>query len=158
VVSRVVKDLYRLFGGHINSKGYRVLSDSIRVIQGDGVDTEAIRAILQALKADGYSAENIAFGMGGGLLQKPNRDDLSFAMKVSAICVDGVWRDVYKNPITDSHKRSKRGRLALTQGYESVRVEELGEREDLLQPIYRDGRLLKELSFDEVRRNKEKRC
>ncbi len=157
VILTIVKDLYRLFGGSINSKGYKVLSDSIRVIQGDGVDAEAIADILEALKADGYSAENIAFGMGGGLLQKPNRDDMSFAMKVSAICVDGVWRDVYKNPITDSHKRSKRGRLALTQGYESVRVEELEQREDLLQPIYRDGRLLKELSFDEVRMNLRKR-
>ena len=157
VVSTIIKDLYRLFGGSINSKGYKVLNDSIRVIQGDGVDIEAIADILEALKADGYSAENIAFGMGGGLLQKPNRDDMSFAMKVSAICVDGVWRDVYKNPITDSHKRSKRGRLALTQGYESVRVEELEQREDLLQPIYRDGRLLKELSFDEVRMNLRKR-
>ncbi len=152
VVSTIIKDLYRLFGGSINSKGYKVLNDSIRVIQGDGVDIEAIADILEALKADGYSAENIAFGMGGGLLQKPNRDDMSFAMKVSAICVDGRWRDVYKDPITDSHKRSKRGRLALTQEYETVRVEELGEKTNLLQPIYRDGRLLKELSFDEIRR------
>jgi len=51
---------------------------------------------LEILKVEGFSADNIAFGMGGGLLQQPNRDDFRFAIKASAICVDGEWRDVYK--------------------------------------------------------------
>jgi len=72
-------------------------------------------------------------------------------MKASAIRVDGEWRDVYKDPVTDSGKRSKRGRLALTLDFETVRVEELGERENLLVPVFRDGKLLKDYSFDEVR-------
>ena len=66
------------------------------LIQGDGVDKEAIKEILEILKVEGFSADNIAFGMGGGLLQQPNRDDFRFAIKASAICVDGEWRDVYK--------------------------------------------------------------
>jgi nicotinamide phosphoribosyltransferase len=72
-------------------------------------------------------------------------------MKASAICIDGAWRDVYKDPITDSGKRSKKGRLALTENFETVRIEELDGRENLLQPVFKNGKILKEFSFDEVR-------
>ena len=153
IVLEIMKRVYEAFGGYKNSKGYIVLDDSVRIIQGDGVDTEAIRDILEILKNEGFSADNIAFGMGGGLLQKPNRDTLRFAMKASAICVDGEWRDVYKDPITDVGKRSKKGRLALTEEFETVRVEELGERESLLEVVFRNGELLREVCFDEVREN-----
>ncbi|CAA6818606.1 MAG: Nicotinamide phosphoribosyltransferase (EC [uncultured Sulfurovum sp.] len=152
IVLEVMKRVYKTFGGYKNSKGYIVLDDSVRIIQGDGVDKEAIKEILEVLKNEGFSADNIAFGMGGGLLQEPNRDDFRFAMKASAICVDGEWRDVYKDPVTDSGKRSKRGRLGLTKDFETVRVEELGDRENLLVPVFRNGKLLKEFGFDEVRR------
>jgi len=150
IVLEVMKRVYEAFGGYKNSKGYIVLDDSVRIIQGDGVDKEAIRDILEILKNEGFSTENIAFGMGGGLLQAVGRDDFRFAMKASAICVDGEWRDVYKDPITDSGKRSKRGRLALSCDFETFRVEEL-EGENLLVPIFRDGVLLRDYSFDEVR-------
>jgi len=151
IVLEVMKRVYEAFGGYKNSKGYIVLDDSVRIIQGDGVDKQAIKEILEILKNEGFSADNIAFGMGGGLLQAVGRDDFRFAMKASAIRVDGEWRDVYKDPVTDSGKRSKRGRLGLTQSFETVRVEELGERENLLVPVFRDGRLLKDYTFDEVR-------
>jgi nicotinamide phosphoribosyltransferase len=149
IVLEVMKRVYEAFGGYKNTKGYIVLDDSVRIIQGDGVDKEVIRDILEILKNEGFSAENIAFGMGGGLLQAVGRDDFRFAMKASAICVDGEWRDVYKDPITDSGKRSKRGRLALTESFETVRLEEL-EGENLLKPVFRDGVLLRNYSFDEV--------
>ena len=151
MVLEVMRRVYEKFGGYTNSKGYIVLDDCVRIIQGDGVDKFAIKDILEVLKQNGFSADNIAFGMGGGLLQHPNRDDFSFAMKASAIRVDKEWRDIYKDPISDSRKRSKRGRLALTSNFETIRLEELGDRENLLKPIYRDGKLLVESSFDEVR-------
>ncbi len=156
VVREVMELAYDRFGGTVNAKGYKVLHPSVRIIQGDGVDGEAIGQILALLAEDGFSAENIAFGMGGALLQKPNRDTLSFAMKASAIMIEEAWHDVYKDPVGDSRKRSKRGRLALTEALETVRVEELDGRTDLLQPVYRNGKLLKELSFDEVRANSNK--
>ena len=68
------------------------------------------------MAARGLSAENVAFGMGGELLQNVNRDTLKFAMKASAIEIGGHWSDVYKDPVTDAGKRSKRGRLALSCG------------------------------------------
>jgi nicotinamide phosphoribosyltransferase len=90
--------------------------------------------------------------MGGGLLQAVGRDDFRFAMKASAICVDGEWRDIYKDPITDVGKRSKRGRLGLTRSFETVRLEELGDRENLLRVVFRDEILLREFSFNELRK------
>jgi len=151
IVLEVMKRVYAEFGGYKNAKGYIVLDDSVRIIQGDGVDKEAIKKILKILKVEGFSADNIAFGMGGGLLQQPNRDDFGFAMKASAICVDVEWKDIYKDPVTDVGKRSKRGRLALTLSFETVRLEELGSRENLLEVVFRDGELLNDYSFDEVR-------
>lgn len=108
VVLEVVKLLDAKFGHTVNSKGYKVLNN-VGVIQGDGINTREIFRILQALELAGYSADNVAFGQGGALLQQVNRDTLRFAMKCSAIMVNGEWRDVYKDPVTDSGKRSLRG-------------------------------------------------
>ena len=154
MVLEVMKRVYKAFGGYKNTKGYIVLHDCVRIIQGDGVDKESIQEILEALKQEGFSADNIAFGMGGGLLQAVGRDDFRFAMKASAICVDGIWRDVYKDPVSDVGKRSKKGRLALTESFETLRVEELGDRENLLKAVFRDGKLLKDYVFDEVRKER----
>lgn len=110
VVRKVVATLANRFGVDLNAKQYKVLKN-VRVLQGDGISAKSVEQILDALAKDGFSAENIVFGMGGGLLQSVNRDTLKYAMKASAIRVDGAWRDVYKDPITDAGKKSKRGLL-----------------------------------------------
>ncbi|MCY0964061.1 nicotinate phosphoribosyltransferase [Parathalassolituus penaei] len=154
VVPQALENLMDKFGYHTNSKGYRVLPDCIRLIQGDGVSLRSIEAILAALEARGISADNLAFGMGGELLQKVNRDTQKFAMKASAICVQGEWRDISKDPITDPGKRSKRGRLALIRSngqYQTIREDQLGLQPNLLVPVFRNGELLVQYSFDEIR-------
>lgn len=154
IVPEVLERLYAAFGGRVNAKGYRVLSDCVRVIQGDGVDVTTIPVILESVKQAGFSTENVAFGMGAGLLQKVDRDTLSFAMKASAIRVHGQWRDVYKQPVTDPGKSSKRGRLAVVRtdsGIETIREDALAGRENLLRPVYRNGELLVDDDFDIVR-------
>jgi nicotinamide phosphoribosyltransferase len=104
-----------------------------------------------------WSAENIAFGMGGALLQKLNRDTLKFAFKASEITIDGQPHPVFKNPKTDPGKASKRGRMKLIQvygpdgmSYKTVSLDEPGE--DQLVEVFRDGEILKNYSFDEVRK------
>ena len=75
-------------------------------------------------------------------------------MKASAISINGQWRDVYKDPITDPGKRSKRGRLALVrddEGYQTVRESELGNRQNELITVYRNGDMLNQITFDEIR-------
>lgn len=155
VVTETIERLMNKFGYVINSKGYGVLPDYIRVIQGDGISQQSIEAILAAMKKRQQSADNIAFGMGGELLQKINRDTMKFAMKASAAKVDGVWRDVYKDPVTDQGKRSKKGRLAVTRdemdNIITVRKDDLGTRTNLLQTVYKNGQLIQEVNFDQVR-------
>ncbi len=156
IVTETIEKLIRVFGCTVNSKGYRVLPDCVRVIQGDGVSLQTIEAILEAMALRKQSAENIAFGMGAELLQKVNRDTLKFAMKASAAKVEGLWRDVFKDPVTDSGKRSKKGRLAVCVNpnsgeWETVREGELHGRENLLLPVYRNGALLINWQFDDIR-------
>lgn len=154
VVCKAIQKLMDKFGYTKNAKGYRVLPPHIRVIQGDGISLQSIRSILFSMELKGLSAENVAFGMGGALLQKIDRDTLKFAMKASAVMVHGDWRDVYKDPVTDPGKTSKKGRLAVVQdddGYHTIRHDDLGTRNNLLRPVFRDGRLLVDDDFEMIR-------
>lgn len=157
VVSKVAHILGEKFGTTINSKGYKVLKN-VRIIQGDGVNQNSIKAILQRLKDEGFSASNIAFGIGGSLLQKIDRDTLRFAYKCSAIVVDGAWRDVYKQPITDRGKNSKKGRLDLifrNGNYETVKLEaddQIAAEHSAMRVVYENGELLIDENLDEIRR------
>jgi nicotinamide phosphoribosyltransferase len=154
IVHRTIEQLMAAYGSTTNAKGCRVLPPCIRVIQGDGVEEASIDAILARLEAARISAENVVFGMGGGLLQKCNRDTLRFAMKCSAAEVDGAWRDVMKRPATDLSKASKAGRLSLVArpdgGFETVRTDALAGREDLLRPVFRNGEILRTHAFADI--------
>lgn len=147
--------LGEIFGYSTNAKGYRVLNPAVRVIQGDGVTPDSIGIILDRMLARGWSAENIAFGMGAGLLQKVNRDTLRFAMKANArLDFEGNWTGVNKDPKTDPGKASKRYRQAvvLEDGKPiAVPLKDLGERENLMQPVWENGTLLKDWSFTQIR-------
>lgn len=157
VVSRVTHLLAEKFGADTNSKGYRVLRN-VRVIQGDGVNPHSIAAILDRLLSEGFSAGNIAFGMGGALLQKCDRDTLQFAYKASAAKVAGVWRDVYKDPVTDAGKRSKRGLLGVIEKDGALQTAAVREADfqpetglNQLQPVWRNGELLRDEPLASIR-------
>lgn len=155
VVTETVERLMNKFGYEVNTKGFRVLPECIRVIQGDGISQHTIEAILEAMKLRKQSAENVAFGMGGELLQKINRDTMKFAMKASAAKIEGLWRDVYKDPVTDRGKRSKKGRLAVIRtsdgDIKTIREQDLGQRNNLLVPVFKNGQILKDYDFEQVR-------
>ncbi len=159
IVLDVIQRLMEAFGTTVNSKGYHVLPPCVRVIQGDGVTADSIREILSVLTENKIAADNIGFGMGGALLQGLNRDTLKFAMKASAAKVAGLWRDVYKDPVTDPGKQSKRGVLALRRDahnrFETVRQVDCNPHDNLLVPVFRDGKILRHWNFSEVRRRSE---
>lgn len=153
------------FGYVVNNKGYKVLN-KIRIIQGDGVSEDVIYDILKLMKKEKFSAENIAFGCGGALLQgnkhsSINRDTHKFAIKCSAIKhSDGTLTDVYKNPVTDRGKSSKRGRLDLIKKdnkFVTVNISKLpiGEYhpESLLLTVYENGSIIKDYTWDEILEN-----
>jgi nicotinamide phosphoribosyltransferase len=155
VVLSCVEILEEYFGSTLNEKGYKVLNN-VRVLQGDGINILSIVDILDTLEEEGFSADNVVFGQGGALLQIVNRDDQKFAMKCSAIRVNGEWRDVYKDPITDHGKRSKRGRLELVErdgDILTIRAEEVDVHFDnvLLDVVFQDGNLVKYQNFEQIR-------
>ncbi|MDR0184414.1 nicotinate phosphoribosyltransferase [Lysobacter arvi] len=165
VVHECLRRLDEAFGHVVNGKGFRVLNH-VRVIQGDGVTPDSIRAILQRITEAGYCADNLTFGMGGGLLQRVDRDTQKFALKCSAARVDGRWIDVYKQPVTDPGKASKRGRMTLvrhadTGEYRTVPLPEgavslatadaPGGYEDALVTVWENGELLQDWTLAQVR-------
>ena len=149
--------LWDKFGGTTNDKGFKVLDPHVRVIQGDGVNFESISEICDMTIEEGFSIENIAFGMGGALLQKVDRDTQKFAFKCSSITINGEEAEVRKNPIeinekgerVQSFKKSKAGRLKLVNGQtvEHSHDEELDE----LVEVFLNGKVMKEWTFEEVR-------
>lgn len=154
VVLCCLQILEQYFGYTVNDKGFKVLNN-VRVLQGDGVNVESIGDILDTIIAKGFSADNVVFGQGGALLQIVNRDDQKFAMKCSAARVNGKWVDVYKDPITDPGKQSKKGRLALVtngEDWNTIRVGELPDNaQDELQVVFIDGVPAKQQTFDQIR-------
>ena len=172
-LKKVFNILWEKFPGTINDKGFKVLHPNVRVIQGDGVNYESIKDILDMMVSEGFSVENIAFGMGGALLQKVDRDTQKFAFKCSHIVINGEDVDVRKNPVEiDEHgnrvasfKQSKAGRLKLMKrNLKDLPVEEQekffeyftqqhseDEIGDELITVFENGHLLKEWTFEEIR-------
>jgi nicotinamide phosphoribosyltransferase len=146
------------FGYEVNSKGFKVLPPFIRVVQGDGITFASLREIYMELERRGLAADNAVFGMGGGLLQHWNRDTNNFGQKASAVCVNGEWRDIAKTPTGAAFKVSKKGRLALKRengDYVTVPKGSIPESENVLQPVFRNGKLLKKWDFTELIANSE---
>jgi nicotinamide phosphoribosyltransferase len=142
------------------STGFKVLPPQIRLIQGDGISYETLGTILEAMKEAGWAAENVAFGSGGALLQKLNRDTQKCAFKCSEVTqlVDGESKNVlvFKDPITDPGKQSKKGRLTLEPGPDGkliTTVEGQGDpAKDVLVEVFRDGQLLVDYKFEDIRK------
>ncbi len=155
VVLKTIQLIDKCVGSELNTKGYRVLPKWIRVIQGDGINHDSIVEILNTLYNAGYSASNVAFGMGGALLQQINRDTQKFAYKCSEATIEGVAVPVYKDPITDPGKRSKSGRLALVEvGGDIVTIPEhkLDESTpNMLELVFENGDLKRHQTLDNVR-------
>ena len=148
----------------INKKGFKVWN-KMRLIWGDGVVEEGIDEMINILIDRGYSSENIAFGMGGALMQgndnsSNNRDTQGFAIKNSSVTYeDGSKRDVFKDPITAPDKKSKKGELTLWYNNTTKEffTDLISFKENdtsitnMLNLIFENGKFVKEWTFDEVR-------
>ncbi|KAG2442447.1 hypothetical protein HXX76_002533 [Chlamydomonas incerta] len=136
----------KVFGASRNGKGFKVIP-GCGVIQGDGIDLPTMEKIAHAIEAAGFAADNVAYGMGGGLLQKVNRDTMSFATKLNHIIYeDGRAADIMKQPQTDTGKFSLPGVLAVKRvdGVPTVFPADSGEvapHENLLRVVYDCGPL-----------------
>lgn len=152
---RVIGDILRIMltngvAKTVNSKGY-IVFNKYRIIWGDGIDAATIDKILQYVTDLGYAADNFAFGSGGDLMQKLDRDTCKFAIKCSAALVEGQWRDVYKDPITDPGKKSKKGILSLylddSGNYTTKEYTDNFSGVEQLWKVFENGKLLIEDDF-----------
>lgn len=156
VPCEVVEILMEKVGYTTNEKGYKELPPYLGVLQGDGINEDSLPLILEEAKKRKLAASNFVFGMGGGLLQGPNRDDAKFAMKGSAVCIDGIWKDIFKDPITDPGKKSLKGVVTTVRQQDGTvvtkRVSEVLDTDvDLMETVWENGILKYHPTFEEIR-------
>ncbi|XP_071082856.1 nicotinamide phosphoribosyltransferase-like [Haliotis cracherodii] len=154
IVVKVLESLGKKFGTTENSKGYKMLPSYLRVIQGDGISYEKLEVILINMRKHKWSSDNLTFGSGGALLQRLDRDTQKCAFKCSYSVINGKEVNVFKDPITDPGKKSKKGRLTLEMQdgqYVTVTEGKGDPSKDLLVTVFENGRLLRDYSFDEIR-------
>lgn len=155
LVEWTLRRLERAFPGGQTEKAYKRLDPHVGVLWGDGIDPLGIEKIVNGAMAAGFSPSNLVFGMGGGLLQKVNRDTQRFAFKASANLRNGEWVDVSKDPL-DATKKSKAGKLKLLKidgKFETIKDIENGDDVGLLKTVFENGELVREINFAQVREN-----
>lgn len=160
VVVRTLQELEKGFGSQKNSKGFKVLNH-VRVIQGDGITEKSLPEIIDAVLANGFSMTNVAFGMGGGLLQQLNRDTLKFAYKPCMVWFGEDGLPVSKCPVDAPWKNSKEGLLDLVRvGGKFETVDRLkwllsnhghGVPSELIE-VFCDGKLLVDDTLENIRK------
>jgi nicotinamide phosphoribosyltransferase len=154
----LIECLYETFGGTVNSKGYRQLDSHVGAIYGDSITLELQEAILQRLKAKGFSSTNIVLGIGSYTYQHVTRDTHGIAVKATAVILsDGQFRPIYKAPKTDlGTKKSLRGFLAVLKTEEGYWVAQRETAEpvegDQLETVWLDGEFLRTQTFEDIRR------
>ncbi|MCF6319061.1 MAG: nicotinate phosphoribosyltransferase [Proteobacteria bacterium] len=151
-----VECLWEIFGGEVSDKGYKLLNERVGLIYGDSITLERARLILEKLKAKGFASTNIVFGIGSYTYQYLTRDTFGFAMKATWGQVDGESREIFKDPLTDKgEKKSAKGLLRVEANDEGfvLHDQQTKEQENQgeLQTIFKDGRLVNRVSFDEIR-------
>jgi len=110
-----IEALWDIFGGTVNELGYKVLDSHIGMIYGDGITLKRQHEILSRLEAKGFASTNIVFGVGSYSLNLVGRDHLGMAIKATnaIVEIEGniVDKPIYKEPKTDTSKKSARGLL-----------------------------------------------
>ena len=152
----LIESLWDIFGGTTSATGYKLLDPCIGAIYGDSISLERARMIFDRLKEKGFASVNTVLGVGSFTYQYNTRDSLGFAMKATYGEVDGVGREIFKDPITDDGmKKSAKGllRVDLIEGEYVLKDQCTWEEEagGELKPIFKDGVLLKDWTLKEVR-------
>lgn len=160
-VKGTVECLWEIFGGTINSKGYKVLDSHIGALYGDGITIARANIIWERLRDKMFAASNVGLGVGSYTYQYNTRDTYGFALKATHAIVDGKPILIYKDPKTDKDtlKKSHKGlcKVVLDNEGKPKCIDGFLERDDnyykdnLMIDVFKDGKLLKETSLDEIR-------
>lgn len=162
----LTKELDDIFGHTINSKGFKVINPFVGLLWGDGIEPAGVAKICEAVIAAGYSVDHLIFGMGGGLLQKVNRDTERFKFACSSQVRNGVEVDIQKKPL-DKSKESKAGRLKLVKHHRGGTFEWgtinqhyplYNDMPNELEIVFQDGAIIREYGFEEIRQTAAAGC
>lgn len=167
VVTRTVFKLWEEFGGTTNSKGYKVLDPHVKAIYGDSITVQKCEQIYDILEKNGFAASNVALGVGSfsfqcieedGVLKPFTRDTFSSCIKATYCEIDGRPYPIFKNPKDGGFKKSQRGLCHVYKGsdgkltFKDEYTSENLPMNNLLETVFRDGKLVKEQSLQEIRR------
>lgn len=155
-----VELLWDIFGGEINQKGYKVLNSKIGTIYGDSITVERCIEICKGLEEKGFAANNCVFGIGSYTYQYNTRDTFGFALKATHAVINNEEKFIFKDPKTDkdNFKKSQKGMCYVYRDEEDIlykdeltikQQEEL--KDNLLEVVFKDGKLIKDYSLAEIR-------
>lgn len=167
VVTKTVFRLWDIFGGTVNSKGYKVLNPHVKAIYGDSITVQRCEMIYKILKENGFACSNVALGVGSfsfqcieedGALKPFTRDTFSSCIKATYCEIDGEPTPIFKNPKEGGFKKSQKGCCVVYEGIgglcykdEYIWDKAYKSPNQLLEPVFRDGKILKEQSLAEIR-------
>jgi len=152
-----IEALWDIFGGTVSEKGYKILDSHIGLIYGDAITLPRVKEIVARLKEKGFASINAVLGIGSYTYQYNTRDTFGFALKSTLCVINGVEKQIFKDPKTDNGiKKSQKGRVAVFQGSKELFfLDELSSndavKDDLLKEVFRNGILLSHTTFAEIR-------
>lgn len=152
-----VEALWEIFGGTVTTKGYKVLDSHIGLIYGDAITLRRCEEICERLKAKGFASINCVYGIGSYTYQYNTRDTFGYALKSTLCVINGDEKQIFKDPKTDDGtKKSQKGRVVVLKDGKSFKFTDgLNLKDnvagDQLREVFRDGKLLVDETFAEVR-------
>lgn len=175
VVTKTVFKLWEHFGGTINSKGYKVLDLHVKAIYGDSITVQRCEEIYKILMENGFACSNVALGVGSfsfqcieedSILKPFTRDTFSSCIKATYCEIDGKPYPIFKNPKEGGFKKSQKGCCSVfKQGFDPMSFvdgltweEACADPMNMLETVFKDGKLAKEYSLAEIRDNLHKGC
>ena len=179
VVTETVFRLWDIFGGTVNSKGYKVLNHHVKALYGDSITIQRAEKIYQILKDNGFAAQNVALGIGSFSMHCIEEGDklLPFTRDTFGVAIKAVyaeWKDkdgniiktpVYKDPKTDreegggNFKKSQRGCCSVIWRdkwtkkitYVDGLTWDESMQDTLMETVFKNGKMVKEETLSEIR-------
>lgn len=168
VVAGAIRNLNKIFGTTSTSTQHKMLNDKIGLIYGDSITTQRCLDILTRMEKMGYASGNVMFGVGSFTYQCVTRDTFAFAVKATHTVVNGKPIAIFKDPKTDSKKKSAKGLLYVgrealftnngdLKGYgdiilnDDVSPEIESDESNLLKRRFYNGQFFNMTTIDEIR-------
>ena len=168
VVTQTVFRLWDIFGGTVNSKGYKVLDPHVKAIYGDSITIQRCEEIYRILEENGFACSNVALGVGSfsfqcveedGILKPFTRDTFSSCIKATYCEIAGKPYPIFKDPKDGGFKKSHKGCCVVTMdengkysyndGYTWEQA--VNSAENQLVTVFKDGKMIKEQSLAQIR-------